>query len=227
MTLAIPTAVVAGAASPNNPPLDPSAAQAREQLLQELAKLGYQESKPSWVDDVVNWVSNLFESLFRNVGSPGGGPSLILVVIAIIVIAAAVVGFVLFGLPRINRRSSLRGGVFADDDNRSSGDLRSAAERAADSGDFTTAIEEGFRAIARGLAERTVLTTFPGTTAHGFAREARRAFPEFGDELAFAATAFDAVRYLGSAGTEEQWLRVRDLEAGLRTTRPELEAVDA
>ena len=39
--------------------------------------------------------------------------------------------------------------------------MRRAAERAAAAGDYTTAIAELFRALARGLAERTVVTTHP------------------------------------------------------------------
>ncbi|HEX4057314.1 MAG TPA: DUF4129 domain-containing protein [Galbitalea sp.] len=227
MTIAFQGAVHSGQGSPNSPPLDPTAEQARLQLLHELAKLGYQEAKPTWIDDVVNWVGGLFNSLFDHIGTPAGGSSLIVVVIAVAVIAAAVIGFLVFGLPRINRRTSITGSLFGDDDDRNSGALREAALRAAAAGDFTTAIEELFRSIARGLAERTVVTTFPGTTAHGFAREAERPFPEFGADLRLAADSFDAVRYLGATGTEAQWIGIKTLEVELRSARPALDPVDA
>ena len=84
-----------------------------------------------------------------------------------------------------------------------------------------------FRAIARGLAERVVVTTFPGTTAHTFASRASDVFPQFRSELSRSADTFDRVRYLGSAGTDADWQAVRTLEAGLRQSRPVLEPVPA
>jgi hypothetical protein len=216
-----------GPVSPDTPPLDPTAEQARAQLLQELAKPQYQAARPSPLDQLADQLGKWFTSLFDQIGVPGGGSSLIILVIVVAVIAAAVVGFLLFGLPRINRRSTVTGTLFGDDDDRDSAALRSAAVRAAADGDFTTAIEEIFRAIARGLAERTVVTTFPGTTAHSFAVQAGSAFPDFAADLAGAADSFDAVRYLGATGTEAQWLRISALDAGLRAARPVLDAVDA
>ncbi len=52
-----------------------------------------------------------------------------------------------------------------------------ARPRAAEAGDFATAIAEMFRALARGLSERTIVMTSPGTTAHGFARRGRDGVP--------------------------------------------------
>jgi hypothetical protein len=101
--------------------------------------------------------------------------------------------------------------------------LRRAAERAAASGDFATAIAEAFRAIARGLSERTVLTTFPGTTADGFARQAAASFPESADALRAAADSFDGVRYLGAPGSDAEWLSIAALERELRSARPTLQ----
>jgi hypothetical protein len=216
--------------SPDRPPLDPSALNARTQLIHELAKSQYQTPKSTWVQSFVQGLENWFNSLFSGVrvNSPGGSaPSLIGIVIVVLIVAAVVVGFLVFGVPRINRRSAISGALFGENDDRDSDALRRAAEQAAASGDFATAIEEGFRAIARGLAERVVVTTFPGTTAHTFAAEATRVFPGFGAELARAADAFDAVRYLGERGTEADWLAIAALESGLRRARPLLDAVTA
>jgi hypothetical protein len=77
-----------------------------------------------------------------------------------------------------------------------------------------------YRSIARGLAERTVLTTSPGTTAHDFATRAAAAFASSADDLKASAIAFDEVRYLGATGTRSQYDVVARLERALRTAKP-------
>ena len=210
--------------SPDRPPLDPSAPDARHQLAQELAKSQYAAARPSWLDLVTQQLQKWLNSLFNGVGTGlPGGAALILLVIVIVVVLAIIVVFLIFGVPRFNRRSTITGALFGDEDDRTADALRRAAEQAAAGGDYRTAIEEGFRAIARGLAERVAVTTFPGTTAHTFAMQASGVFPAFSAELSRAADTFDRVRYLGSAATESDWLAVHALEAGLRQARPELE----
>jgi hypothetical protein len=170
-----------------------------------------------WFNQLLKWIDSLLGK-----GGLGLGPStaIVVFVIAVIIIALLIVGFFIFGVPRLNRRGRATGALFGEEDDRDSTALRRAAERAAAAGDFTTAIEEGFRSIARGLAERVVVTTFPGTTAHGFALEAAVSFPQARDDLANAANSFDSVRYLGRAGTEAEWLAVSALERSLRSSRP-------
>jgi hypothetical protein len=212
--------------SPDRPPLDPTAEHARAQLAHELAKPQYQAARPTWLDLLTAQLQKWFSSLFDHTGGGlPGGSALITIVIVVVIAAAIVVGFLVFGLPRINRRSDATGALFGVEDDRSADALRRAAEQAAAAADFATAIEEGFRAIARGLAERVAVTTFPGTTAHTFASQATQVFPEFRAELSSAADTFDQVRYLGSAGTEPEWLAVRGLDAAIRQAKPLLEPV--
>ena len=206
----------------STPPLDPTAQQARDQLQQELSKPQYQAARPSLLDQIVadieKWLQSLFNGKFLG---PGIDPTpLIIAVIALIVVVAAIVGYIIFGRPRINARRKAAGALFGEEDDRDASNLRRDAERAAAAGDYTTAIEDAFRAIARGLSERTVLATFPGTTAHGFANEATTSFPEFATQLTAAANSFDGVRYLGFEGTREQWLAVSELERQLRSAKP-------
>ncbi|MCU1599098.1 MAG: hypothetical protein JWQ47_2837 [Glaciihabitans sp.] len=202
------------------PPLDPTAQQARQQLLNELSKPEYAQAKPTLWDDFLKWLENLLNGLRpqSNLGITGFnlGPALII----LLVLAALVVAFLVFGVPRLNRRSRAVGALFGDDDERDSVTLRRAAERAAASGDFATAIAEAFRSIARGLSERTVVSTFPGTTADGFARQAAASFPASADALRVAADSFDGVRYLGAPGSEQQWLAIAALERELRSAKP-------
>jgi hypothetical protein len=220
-------------ASATSPPLDPSKAEAHQQLQQELQHSEYAAAQPGFFDVLSQEIGKWLQGLLSQFGAPTGAPSFDLfglfatVALIALVVALVVLAFFLFGLPRINRRGRTAGALFGEDDERDSQTLRKSAERAAAAGDFATAIEDAFRSIARGLAERTIVLTFPGTTAHGFAAQAGAAFPGFTGELAASADAFDRVRYLSKAGTVADWELVRDLERTLRSTRPRLEDVSA
>jgi hypothetical protein len=128
-----------------------------------------------------------------------------------------------FGMPRRGKRSAVTGSIFGDDDDRSAARMRQDAERAAADGDYSMAIAELFRSIARGLAEREVLTTFPGTTATDFARRSGRVFPAQAERLVGAAEDFDGVRYLDRVGTAEQYADMAALERDLRNARAALD----
>jgi len=211
---------------PLDVPVDPGADEARDLLREELSKQEYLAAKPTWFDLLIQSFTDWLNQLTTGTSS-GGPPSFGILVVAIVVIALLVVAFLIFGLPRINRRSSVTGSLFGEDDARTSAMMRSAAELAASAGNYELAIAEMYRAIARGLAERTVLTTSPGTTALGFSSRAARAFPAQATALADAAAAFDDVRYLDRPGTEARYTQVATLERQLRAAKPALEAVQS
>lgn len=198
-------------------PVDPDAEEARRWLLDELSDPRYEAAKPSWFDQL----SAAFWDWLTSLGGDGvgGPPGLLLAIVIVLVVGALVAAFVIFGVPALNRRSVVTGSLFGRDDERTAGDIRKAADEAASRGDWALAIEEAFRAIARGLAERTILATSPGTTAHGFAARAGSAFPELATRLAEAADVFDRVRYLGQSGTEDEFRAVAALERELRAAR--------
>lgn len=207
-------------------PVDPDRPEARRLLFEELAKQEYQQAKPTWFDQLLGAIGEWLESLQFGGGAddPTAGMLVLLVIFGVVLLIA----FLIFGLPRLNRRSRVTGALFGEDDERTAAQLRTAGEAAAARGDYATAIAELYRSIARGLAERTVLTTSPGTTAHEFARRAANAFPADADALDESSRAFDAVRYLGAAGTAEQYSVVERLERRLRSAKPAVfEAVDA
>ncbi|TFD57123.1 DUF4129 domain-containing protein [Cryobacterium suzukii] len=199
-------------------PVVPDAPEARQWLREELAKAPYAAARPTWFDRAsqafLDWLTSL-------VGS--GDDSLagwVPIVAAVLVLAALVAGWLLFGAPKLARRRRAALDLFGTIDQRSSSEMRTAADAAASRGDWSLACEEIFRALARGLAERTVVSVTPGTTAHDFAARAQLAFPTHGPALALAADIFDRVRYLEQAGLEPDYRGLAALEAELRAAAP-------
>ncbi|MHA6667392.1 DUF4129 domain-containing protein [Homoserinimonas sp. A447] len=208
--------------APADVPVDPNADEARNWILDELSEPRYEAAKPTWFDQLssafLDWLGSLLD------GASGAPAGLLLAIVVVIIVAALVAAFLIFGMPALNRRSAVSGSLFGTDDDRSAEAMRRAADAAASAGDWALAIEEAYRAIARGLAERTILATTPGTTAHGFATRAGAAFPSLAADLAAAADTFDRVRYLGKPGSEAEYRAVAALERQLRSARVPLPA---
>lgn len=198
-------------------PVDPDAGTARNLLLSELSKPEYRAAQPTWFDrlssDFFAWIMSI--RLQANDASQGP----ILFIVGAIIIVAIIAAYLVFGPPRLNRRSSV-GLLFGQDDQRSASQMRRAAEDFALAGDYTLAFQERFRAIARGLAERTIVTVTPGTTAVGFARAASNFLPTLAERLGAAAIGFDAVRYLGAVGTEAGYRSLSALDDDVATAKP-------
>ncbi len=210
---------------PFDVPVDPDAPDAQQWLIDELSKPVYQAAKPTLFDRVAKAIGDWLNSL--QFGTLQGPPAFGIGVVVILIVIGLVVAFLIFGVPRLNRGSAVAGSLFGEDDARDAARIRRDAEAAARADDYSTAVVEMFRAIARGLAERTIVTTSPGTTARDFASRAGAAFPPLADRLAASAGAFDDVRYLGRVGTSDQFESIAALENDLRLSRPVLEAAPA
>ena len=210
------------AAWPLDVPVDPDSPEAREWIIRELSRPEYRAAQPTWFDRLSSAFWDWVTSLKFGDGVATQAP--LLAIALIVVVAAVVAAFLIFGPPRLGRRSAVTGALFGEDDSRSAADIRKAAEDAASRAQWTVAIEEMFRAIARGLAERTIVTTSPGSTARAFAAAAGSRLPTFADALATAAVTFDDVRYLGRDGQEQSYRAMAALERELRSTRPALTA---
>jgi hypothetical protein len=198
-------------------PVDPDAPEAEQWLREELAKAPYQAAQPTWFDRLSQAILDWFGSL----SFVGEGGSVWVPVVATLIVAALVVTAILiFGLPARARRRNQAAGLFAADDRRSAEQLRAAAAAAAGTGDWALAGAEAFRAIIQGLAERTIVQPTPGTTAHSMAELAAAAFPAERSRLLEGANAFESVRYLGGAGTEQGYAALVALDTDLRAARP-------
>lgn len=202
-------------------PVDPSSPQAQEWIREELAKPEYQAAKPTWFDIAAKAVQDWIESLLQ--GPTGDAGPVLLLVVVLVIAALIVAAFVIFGRPRVNRRSSLdRRPLFGADDARSAQELRRSAQSAANDGDWVLAIEEQFRAIAVGLDERTLVRVTPGTTATHFAATASAVLPNEREQLTEAARSFDAVRYLDRPGSAAAYQQLVALDQRLQQARPVL-----
>ena len=219
------TLLTALPAIPFDVPVDPDAPEATGWLIDELSKPVYRAAQPTLFDRIAKGIADWLDSL--SLGDVEGAPALGLGVVVTIIVVGLIVAFLIFGAPRLNRRSAVAGSLFGDDDARNAARIRQDAESAAGRGDHSTAVVEMFRAIARGLAERTIVTTTPGTTARDFARRAGLVFPALAERLVGSAVAFDEVRYLGRDGTAEQYRIMAALENDLSTARPLLETTPA
>ena len=199
-------------------PLDPEAPEARQWLEDELAKPEYQNAQPNAFDLAMQAIRDWFISLFEGAtGLPGPLLTLLLIVVVTVVV---VVGLLIYGIPRLRRRRLAAIPLFDDADRRDLETLRRAATAAAAAGDWPLAIEERFRALVRGMVERDLIRVHPGTTARGVADAARVPFPAHEGSLLSAAADFDAVRYLGRAGTPERYEALTELERVIGVTSP-------
>lgn len=195
---------------------------ARELLEQELARNEYQQAQPEWFDLISQAIIDFFRNLF-NPEAPGALGAGGLVIIALIAVAIIVTAFVLWGRPRSAARSASASTVlFGEDEQRSARELRRAADAAAKASRFDDATVLRTRALARGLAERGILTPPPGATVHAFARQASRAFPRHQAALDATADAFDDVRYLRGPGSETAYGMVRELDLAIAADAPEV-----
>jgi hypothetical protein len=221
--MAAMTAVFSGFASLgslSDVPVDPSAPDARQWLIDELSKPQYTEAKPTLLDRAASAFGDWLASLVVPSGGNLGGllPALAVVILIALIVAA----FIVFGRPRRNRQAATRiDALFGSDDRRTSTQLRASAAAAASAGDYLTAIEEMYRSIARRQAERTVVRVSPGTTARDFALRAGLTYPAAASRLDSAAQVFDSVRYLGGRATAAGYEQLALLEAELRDLAPE------
>lgn len=195
-------------------PLLPAPDDARRELLRELTGRDYVAAQPNWLDRLAqsfwDWLSGI------RFGGVDGAPGAALLIGLVVVVGVVVVVLAVYGVPRLDRRSTSTGVLFGDDDDRSADDLRAAARTAASRGDMATATIEAFRALARSSVDRGVVSTSPGTTARSVGVQAARAYPERREALQTAARAFDGVRYLGWPGSEADYRAVVALDLALR-----------
>lgn len=199
-------------------PLIPDGDEAREWAERELADPVYRLAEPTPFDRAARAVGDFFLSLFSGDLPAGFGPWLAVIVL-VVVLAAVGIAVAIWGRPRGAARARTVDALFGEPEHRSADHLRRAARAAADAARWEEAIVLHFRALARALADRTIVETPPGATVHRFARSAAAVFPAEAAALEAAADVFDDVRYLRRPGTADAYALVASLDERLAAAR--------
>ena len=189
-------------------PVEPDEPTARQWLERELAKPAYRNIELPDFNPDHGWTL------------PGGPWALVLLGLVLTVIFV----LVSMGLPRLRHAEQDGSGAVFDGAAGDSGQLRRRAAELAAAGSWSQAVREMFRALVRGLQERTLVDERPGLTADEAAREASLVLPGLGPELSAAAVAFDRVVFGRKPAAEEDYRRMADLEEQVRRTRPVLDS---
>lgn len=173
-------------------PLVPGSDEARQWAQDELAQQVYQDAKPGLAEQVLALLKQALDELLNSIGVADGKTGL---VIAAGVALLAIVAIIFIVRPQLNRRKSAVATVFENEPLMTAAQHRSRARTAAREEDFSTALNEQFRAIVRGAEERDVIVPALGRTAFEIASELEQAFPSHRLALHHGAELFNAVRY--------------------------------
>lgn len=205
---------------PNGVPVDPDRELARRWLTEELERPGYQLQE-SWTSRALGWIMRQLPDVQLPGTLPGWASVMLLVLVLVAV--AAVLAFASRDRWRKQRLSPVRApGSVLEEVGLSARAYLDRAQAALTSGDHDRALIDGYRAIAAGAVERTLLDDRPGRTAHEVALGLGPSFPGEQVALAEAGTSFDAVRYGDHRAQAHSAQSVLDLEARLRGTKPVL-----
>lgn len=199
--------------------LSPGAGEARRWILHELSKSQYRQGDPSFVERVGATVNDWLSHAVHGVSAPFGPAGAIVLGAVVLVIAGIAVWWA--GRPRRTGTASAPGAVFEQGRARTAAEHRRLASAAAADGDWGAAVRERFRALARGLDERTVLDLQPGRTAHEIGAQAAAAFPALTARLADAARIFDDVYYGDRPATPGDYRAVSDTDDACAGARPD------
>jgi hypothetical protein len=196
-------------------PVRPGREEARSWALDELAGREYADARPGLLERAVEWVYRQLTEL----GGVDRATSLaVLGILAAVVMTVAAWGvWRAGGLGRTARRDELS---VLGDPTATAADHRAAADRAAEAGDWSSAVLHRFRAIARALEEEAVLSPQPGRTADEVAREAGRRLPQLAADLLSGARTFDDVCYGHRRVGQPAYDRMRALDDAVSRARP-------
>ncbi len=195
-------------------PVSPDRDLARSWAQHELARPEYQAAKPGLLTRAVQWVWDQLTSIHG-----GGAPSAVGLVIVSLVLVAVIV-YVVHRAGGLRPSARRAGAAVLPVRLTSALDHRAAADRHAAAGEWDQAVVERFRAIARDLEERALLSPQPGRTALEVARDGGRAVPAEARGLLAAARSFDDVSYGRLPVGSDADAALRALDARLQAARP-------
>ncbi|MGW3342776.1 DUF4129 domain-containing protein [Nonomuraea rubra] len=191
--------------------------EAARRAAEELLKPEY--DKEALFDRIYRYVTQFLGDLL-DAATGGGATGGIIAAVLITLILLGLVALIAWRLRKTARKNALAPGALFGARALTAAEHRQAAERLAQEGRWTQAIQERLRAIARDLEERALVDGMPGRTADELAAEAAVSLPAFAQELAAAARSFDDVTYGGVMGTREAYETMTGLDERLRQARP-------
>ncbi|MGQ4515802.1 DUF4129 domain-containing protein [Streptomyces sp. DW26H14] len=203
-------------------PLVISREAARREAELELSKPAYHQHDPNLLQQAIHHFLDWLGDLLNAASGAAPGSHLGVIVIAVVVLALLAALWWRLGTPRRTAPTSAGGALF-DDAPRSAADHRTTAEAHAEAERWSEAVQEQMRAIVRALEERALLDPRPGRTAAEAAADAGLPLPAHAKRLRAAAWDFDSVTYGRHEADQRTYLRLRDLDAELRRTRPSIE----
>jgi Domain of unknown function (DUF4129) len=192
------------------PPLDPSADEARHLLERELVHPEYH--RHDVLGQLLDWLDR-FVTGTVDAASAAPPLSTFLAMVAFLLLALAL-GWLL-SRARRTARAERTGAVVAPDEVLTAAELRRRAELALAAGRNAEAVLEGFRALAVRQVERGWLDDLPGATAHEVAAAVGTAHPEVRGRVDRTAALFDEVRYGDRPASRDQAADVLALDDAL------------
>lgn len=202
-------------------PVDIDRDPARLRAIEELRDPAYSAARPGLFQQIMRWLGQRISELLAELNGVPGGPLGVLLVLGLLIVLIVVVRL---RIGRVSRAARAAGEVFTGR-RRSADEYRRAAREAAARGQLADAVRERFRALVRGLEERTVLDERSGRTADEAAAEAGVQLPDLAGDLAAAARLFDDVHYGGRPGSDAGYQMLTGLDERVQRAKPVL--VDA
>jgi hypothetical protein len=189
-----------------SPPAPVGRSSGRDLAKHELSKHIYHRYDDSWPIAALKWLERELGKLFDTVGkhAPGGGVG----AAAFLVLLLALVALARWRLGPLGRQARVATPVLGDQI-RTAAEHRALAAAAAARGEWTVAVIEGMRAVARQVEESGLLDPRPGRTADELARDAARQSPPAAAALEDAARTFDAVAYGRRPATAQSYDVIR------------------
>ena len=175
----------------------------------ELSKAIYHPGEPL-TQRILGFIGRLLDGPYVAGSAAPGGWWALVALAAIVVIVIAVIMTRIGPVARRHRHADL---LLPGSHSVTASEHRSRAGLLAGAGDYSAAIVECVRAIARQLEEDGRLAPRVGRTADEMADEAAKALPGDAAALRDAARLFDEVCYGQRQGTPEGYERLRALDA--------------
>jgi hypothetical protein len=193
-------------------PVQPDQGQARDWAVQELSRREYEDARPGLVERALHWFWDLLDGV-----SFGAGPAPVLALLILAAVVGLVVTFAIRRSGGLHRTARRRAATVLPATMTTAADHRAAADRHARAEAWDQAVVEQFRAVARELEERALLSPQPGRTALEVARDGGAARPDLTTGLLAAARSFDEVSYGRLTVGRAAYLSVRELDDQLQT----------